>query len=248
MATREEYCKIFERMYENHSVYVGGGNGEYTLDLPIRKIIALEKQYGGEVNKNVRRDLAFIGKQIENGYDMNNSQAADCSGAVTCANRECGLIASTADYRAREYQAMSDPVKLDSLVKGDWVFDKPKEATHMGTYVGDDMVIESKGRDYGFVKRKLSAGPWVVGGRMDWFESEIPPLTRNLKYIKGDRMTGEDVRQCKEQLCAKGCLKAKYVDNIFGKHTDKAVRKFQEQNGLVVDGIVGPKTWEKLWQ
>ena len=35
-------------------------------------------------------------------------------------------------------------------------------------------------------------------------------------------------------------------DNIFGSQTAKAVRDFQERNGLVVDEIVGVQTWTKL--
>lgn len=36
------------------------------------------------------------------------------------------------------------------------------------------------------------------------------------------------------------------LDGIFGSNTETAVRAFQEQNGLDVDGIVGPKTRAKL--
>ncbi|WP_235693086.1 peptidoglycan-binding domain-containing protein [Deinococcus aquaedulcis] len=36
------------------------------------------------------------------------------------------------------------------------------------------------------------------------------------------------------------------VDGAFGTGTDTAVRNFQRANGLVVDGIVGGNTWEKL--
>lgn len=37
------------------------------------------------------------------------------------------------------------------------------------------------------------------------------------------------------------------VNGVFDDVTDKAVRSFQKDNGLKVDGIVGPKTWNKLF-
>ena len=37
-----------------------------------------------------------------------------------------------------------------------------------------------------------------------------------------------------------------YVSTYFGVDTDKAVKNFQQKNDLVVDGIVGLKTWSKL--
>lgn len=38
-----------------------------------------------------------------------------------------------------------------------------------------------------------------------------------------------------------------FVDGVFGKLTEEAVKEFQRTNGLKPDGIVGDKTWEKLF-
>ena len=36
------------------------------------------------------------------------------------------------------------------------------------------------------------------------------------------------------------------IDGIFGAKTESAVRKFQQEKGLTVDGIVGVNTWTML--
>jgi peptidoglycan hydrolase-like protein with peptidoglycan-binding domain len=36
-------------------------------------------------------------------------------------------------------------------------------------------------------------------------------------------------------------------DGIFGPNTEKAVRNWQRKNHLVADGLVGPKTWNKMF-
>ena len=51
---------------------------------------------------------------------------------------------------------------------------------------------------------------------------------------------GNDVRWLQYELTQAGYQIV--VDGIFGSITDKCVRDFQLQNGLQVDGIVGPKT------
>ena len=52
---------------------------------------------------------------------------------------------------------------------------------------------------------------------------------------------GDDVRTVQDKL-----LRWKYydgkVDGIFGARTYRAVRRFQQKNGLTVDGVVGPST------
>jgi peptidoglycan LD-endopeptidase CwlK len=51
---------------------------------------------------------------------------------------------------------------------------------------------------------------------------------------------GKDVERIQRALKIK-------VDGIFGKQTEVAVKAYQKRKGLVVDGIVGPKTWNMLF-
>lgn len=59
-------------------------------------------------------------------------------------------------------------------------------------------------------------------------------------------MQGERVRQLQENLAKIGATID--VDGIFGKQTDAAIRKFQSEQGLEIDGIAGPVTQAKLAQ
>ena len=60
-------------------------------------------------------------------------------------------------------------------------------------------------------------------------------------------MQGTDVLQMQQRLYALGYTEVGIPDGDFGQKTDQAVRNFQEKNGLVVDGIVGPITWNLLF-
>lgn len=244
MATRRDFCDEMNRIYIGHGVYIGAANGEKTEDMTIKRIRQLEESYEGRNHtSDIQRDLTFIGNCYGKGYDMTQSYAGDCSGQIVGANRRLNICQT--DYRACEFQAKSRPVDLDALTTADYVFDKKSGATHVGIY-DNGYVVESKGRDVGVVRRKLSEGPWVVGGRMDWFDDSVPILTRELKYVKGDLMTGEDVFDCQEQLHIFG-----YLDEYhgkFGKETKQAVIKFQTDSGLKADGIVGQITWAKLYE
>ena len=59
------------------------------------------------------------------------------------------------------------------------------------------------------------------------------------KWLKNGS-TGDNVRYLQAAL---GGLK---VDGIFGSITEKAVRKFQRQQKIQVDGVVGSQTWSRL--
>ena len=57
-------------------------------------------------------------------------------------------------------------------------------------------------------------------------------------------MNGADVNVLQSLLTAHGYIVP--ITGVFSDSTEKAVRKFQEDHGLAVDGVVGPKTWAEL--
>lgn len=71
--------------------------------------------------------------------------------------------------------------------------------------------------------------------------SEVPAAYALSQYGS----TGSEVKQIQTKLKAWGYYTGS-VDGIFGSKTYQAVRKFQQKNGLTVDGIVGPKTLAAL--
>lgn len=165
MASRTDFVNVVTEYWKNHSIYFWGGNGESTRKLTIGTIIDQESSA-----HNAARVLRHIADLIDKGYSLTCSQAMDCSGLVVAALRQLGLIKPTDDFRARDLQKMCRPIELNKLKYGDLVFDKQTEATHCGVYDGFDMTIEAQGRDVGVTRNKLSAGKWVIGGRLKYFE------------------------------------------------------------------------------
>ena len=257
MATRKQFADEMNRMYENHGVYVGGCNGELTKDLTIGKIYEKEKDYGRRDNQgnplwhtDTARDLEYIAKCYRNKYNMEESQAADCSGAEVSALRKLGILKSTADYNCKMFLKVCKErgklVPIKNLQPGDLVFNKEVDPTHMATYVSDG-VVEFKGRDNGCVKREVSAGGWAIGGRLpdDWFDDDFLILTRKLYYREGNLMKGDDVKEVQDQLKLEG-YNCGASDGVYGKKTKTAVQAFQIEHDLAADGIVGENTAKAL--
>lgn len=165
MATREEFVDAANIIWKNHGIYLWGGNGEPTPLLSFAKIAAMESS-----RHDAYRVIKHIADLYDSGVDMSKSIAADCSGLIVKILRDLKCIPSTADYRARDLQAMCKKKSLAKLQPADLVFNKEKTATHTGIYVGNDMVVEMQGRDRGCVKRKISEGAWVCGGTLPYFK------------------------------------------------------------------------------
>ncbi len=78
----------------------------------------------------------------------------------------------------------------------------------------------------------------------DCHEPEVRHHKRILKH--GSR--GADVKKLQKLLNARGLSPHPIViDGVFGPTTLTAVKKFQRQAHLHVDGVVGGKTWDRLF-
>ncbi|HEX3651100.1 MAG TPA: peptidoglycan-binding protein, partial [Pseudonocardiaceae bacterium] len=64
---------------------------------------------------------------------------------------------------------------------------------------------------------------------------------RPLAYLVSQPITGDDVFALQERLLELG-YDAGRPDGMFGPQTEQALRSFQRDYGLVVDGICGPAT------
>lgn len=115
---------------------------------------------------------------------------------------------------------------------------------------GDWYLIEAQGVLYGVVSSKLYSRKPNYWGWMtkyyDYSDSGVDytPVELHLgdRILKND-MEGNDVKELQTNLIRLGYDCGKWgADGDFGDATEMAVRRFQVNNGLVVDGEFGPKS------
>ena len=75
-----------------------------------------------------------------------------------------------------------------------------------------------------------------------------PPFGgRVLRYVRGNLQRGPAVTDLHDGLVTAGEMRPSQVDGIFGRGTERAVKRFQKRAGLTDDGIVGRITWRVLF-
>lgn len=129
---------------------------------------------------------------------------------------------------------------------------------HVGMYVGDGEVIEAAGTQQGVIKSKITDKKWKWWGEIKYVDysgcepeptpeptPEPDPGVKLPTLRKGD--SGQYVTLLQTKLIQRGYSCGSCgADGKFGNDTIYAVRKFQAENGLQPDGVVGAKTWEAL--
>lgn len=235
-------CSFADEQVRIGSIYVLGAQGE-TLDQITDAWIA--KREHNDKN-NIKRVKALLEKRIKQGYT--NLRAYDCSGLIIRFLLDEKLISGDKNANGIFYDLCKEIKKAD-LQAGDLVFKKyatNSRMYHVGVYMGDGIVVHSKGRDVGVVRESISKDGWNRYGRLKVLaqyieESEVEDVIK-----KGDK--NENVRAWQKALLAVGQKLPKYgADADFGSETENATKEFQGSVGLPKTGIVDAETAAAMW-
>lgn len=120
-----------------------------------------------------------------------------------------------------------------------------EKMNHTGLYVGNGLVIHCSGK---VKKEKLSTWKWTHYAIPKGIEGDVqvPTPGEDMPTLrKGAK--GEYVTMMQTKLIQQGYSLDPYgADGSFGNTTLKAVKQYQADHGLAVDGVVGKRTWESL--
>ena len=191
-------------------------------------------------------------------------KVADCSGLFSWAFKQLGgYMYHGSDTMFRKYCSSKGELKKGrrtdgaTLKPGTTVFVwNGKKYSHVGLYIGGDTVIEAMGTINGVTTSKVTAGKWTHWGELTgvFYENADSAVSENSDPAqpagkptlrKGSK--GDAVRELQTMLLKLGYdLGPCGIDGDFGKATEAAVRSFQSDHRLTVDGIVGKNSWAEL--
>ncbi len=132
---------------------------------------------------------------------------------------------------------------------------------HIGVYIGNGLAVECTYRWKDgvqitavhniSVKKNYNGRTWEKHGKLPWLHyEEIVPVSNGFTLpfvLVKNGNSGEFVEAIQMLLIGKGYrCGSTGVDGKFGNNTEKAVKAYQEDYGLQVDGIVGKETLESL--
>jgi cell wall-associated NlpC family hydrolase len=96
----------------------------------------------------------------------------DCSGLIKAGRKELSGVWEDVSAQGTYDQCKKrGPIKDMPMIPGCTVYmysEPKKRMAHVGIYIGDGIVIEARGVDYGVVQTKLSNRAWQHWGLLDW--------------------------------------------------------------------------------
>jgi hypothetical protein len=115
---------------------------------------------------------------------------------------------------------------------------------HVGVYIGGGNVVEARGFKYGVVQTALAGRPWT-----HWYK--MPGLgycaTESTQTVLRKGARGAQVTRMQELLIRAGYpLPVDGADGDFGEETEGALKEFQWDKGLIINGVCDSVTWHLL--
>lgn len=88
-------------------------------------------------------------------------------------------------------------------------------------------------------------GQWMPGRLPAAPEPPVYPPFPGRIITQPPVMAGEDIRTWQVQMGVRGWTIE--ADGAFGPASERVLRAFQEEKGMMVDGELGPKSWRAAW-
>jgi len=243
MITTQALIDKFQYALDNKWGYIWGTAGEKWTK---------EKQAKATREQTINYGRQWIGHYV-----------ADCSGLFTWAFKQLGgymYHGSNTMYKSycTAKGTMKNGKRTDgkTLKPGTALFTGTEsEHGHVGLYIGNGDVIEAQGTKAGVVKSKATLAKWTFWGELKGVTYEAAPGDDNDGFPantgwrptirKGSK--GQEVTECQTMLYKLGYnIGVSGIDGDFGRNTEAAVKSFQSDHKLTVDGVVGPMTWDAL--
>ena len=246
MITTTDLISKFQYALDNRWGYIWGTAGvmwtqsrQTALEKTTDENRAMSRKYGSK----------WIGHMV-----------ADCSGLFVWAFKQFDMKMSHISSNIFISYCTSNKGKLTTALKqtirpGSAVFtgETAGKHPHVGLYIGNNEVIEAKGTINGVIKSNLTDKKWTFYGELknvsyDGADPEpTPEPTPGWRPTIRRGNKGADVIECQTMLTRLGYdIGSCGIDGDFGRATEKAVSEFQSDHNLIVDGVVGPMTWDAL--
>jgi cell wall-associated NlpC family hydrolase len=193
--------------------------------------------------------------------------AFDCSHLIYWGCQRLGISIPDGSWRQYQYcvehgtvlsieQAIRTPGALLFYFEGDPMqAERPRNA-HVAVSHGDGTTIEARSSKYGVGTFRAHGRRWSHAATIPSLTSDVTgPIARRdvdihvqlSKVSRHGRKRGKDVRTVQSLLHARGFGEiVGEIDGVFGKQTDKALRRFQRRAQVADTGVTDADTWSAL--
>jgi cell wall-associated NlpC family hydrolase len=120
---------------------------------------------------------------------------------------------------------------------------------HVAVSLGNGSTIEARGKAYGVNVFHTANRVWTAAALVPDLKYGPPvdnfPRWPGRYLTQPPKMRGRDILVWQKRMLARGWRIP--VNGVYGPNTEVTCRRFQQEKGLFVDGIVGPDTWRAAW-